>query len=67
MKKKETPDPPKEKNPEMIQSVTITFSDGEKAIFTGRATVFPGQSKTVADMSFSIPKPMPPDCVWEKV
>ena len=51
------------KFPEMIQTVTLTFSDGTEATFTGPAVLFEG-SKKVKGISFGEPKPLPPGCEW---
>lgn len=51
----------------MIQSVVITFSDGEQAFFTGKAVVFEGDNKTISNISFTLPKDMPKDCSWGKI
>lgn len=49
--------------PEMIQTVTLTFSDGKKATFTGPAVLFKG-TKKVVDISFGEPQEMPAGCSW---
>ena len=51
--------------PEMVQTLTLTFSDGTEATFTGPAVLFEG-SKKVKGISFGEPKPLPPGCEWGK-
>lgn len=51
--------------PEMVQTVTLTFSDGIKATFTGPAVIFKG-TKKVKGISFGEPKPLPLGCEWGK-
>lgn len=53
--------------PDMVQSVTLTFSDGSKATFSGPAVLFEGQTKSVADISFGEPKELPSGCSWGEV
>ena len=58
----------KEENQEMIQNVVITFSDGRKASFTGRAVVFQEDQVTkISDISFTPPRPLPSDYTWGKI
>lgn len=52
---------------EMLQSIIVTFKDGDQAIFTGKAVVFAGQEKIISDIKFTLPKPMPEDCSWGKI
>jgi hypothetical protein len=53
--------------PKMMQNVIITFKDGQKAVFTGPATVFQGEEKVVSNIIFTNPKPLPSDCEWGKL
>lgn len=52
--------------PEMIQTVTLTFSDGTEATFTGPA-VLPEGTKKVTGISFGEPKELPAGCSWGEV
>jgi len=54
-------------NHEMYQSVILTFDDGTKATFTGKAYVFPGCQSYVTAIHFSEPRPMPDGASWEEV
>lgn len=51
---------PLKPSPEMYQTVWIVFSDGTKAGFTGKAVAFGNDMRTIRDISFSTPKPLPP-------
>ena len=55
--------------PEMYQSVHITLSDGTKACYVGKAVVFPTsiESRTIVDVAFTPPKPMPAGCKFEQI
>ena len=44
---------------EMYQSVWITFSDGTKAGYLGKAATMPGDNRTIRNIEFTEPKPMP--------
>jgi hypothetical protein len=52
--------------PEMLQTVTLKFSDGTEATFTGPAVLFEG-TKKVVEISFGEPKEMPAGCSWGAV
>lgn len=52
--------------PDMVQSVTLTFSDGTEAKFSGPAVLFEGQTKSVVGISFGEPKELPAGCEWGK-
>lgn len=54
-------------NQEMMQSVIITFKDGQKAVFTGPAVVFQQDQKIIANVVFTPPKPIPDNCEWGKL
>ena len=58
-----------EKKQDMMQSVILTFSDGTKAIFSGRAIVYPGQCANlmVTAIKFTVPVPLPARCEFEAV
>ena len=43
----------------MYQSVWITFSDGTKAGYLGKAATMPGDNRTIRNIEFTEPKPMP--------
>ena len=47
---------------EMYQSVWITFSDGTKAGYLGKAAAMPGDKRTIRNIEFTKPKPMPVKC-----
>lgn len=66
-KKKKKKNKPLASNEDMLQSIIVTFKDGEQAIFTGKAVVFAGQEKVISDIKFTLPKPMPEDCTWGKI
>ena len=48
----------------MIQSVILTFDDGQEAIFVGKAVCFQGETKKIRDIAFSPPSDMPEGCSW---
>lgn len=48
----------------MQQSVWITFSDGTKAGFNGQAVVKPGDQRTIKDIAFTKPQPLPAGAFW---
>lgn len=50
--------------PDMVQTLTLTFSDGTEAKFSGPAVLFEGQTKSVVDISFGEPKELPSGCSW---
>jgi hypothetical protein len=50
---------------DQMQSVWITLSDGTKAGFSGKAVVFEGDVRTIRDILFTKPKPLPPDHTFE--
>ena len=52
--------------PTHMQAVYITFTDGRVAIFTGPAIVEPGEVVGIKSVAFGLPKPLPPECKWEK-
>ncbi len=52
---------------EQIQTVWITFSDGQRACFSGRAVAFPGDTRTIRDISFTEPKPLPDGCKFDTI
>lgn len=44
----------------MLQSVILTFSDGETATFTGKAVVFElNPNKTIVNLEFTRAEPLP--------
>jgi hypothetical protein len=47
---------------ELYQSVWITFSDGTRAGYLGQAKALPGDTRTIKNIEFTEPKPMPPNC-----
>lgn len=51
---------------QMAQAVTLTFSDGTEATFTGPAVLFKG-TKKVTGISFGEPFKMPEGCSWGKL
>lgn len=53
--------------PQMMQNVVITFKDGQKAVFTGPAVVFPQDQKTISNIVFTPPKQIPSNCEWGKL
>ena len=55
---------PKRNLQAMQQSVWITFSDGTKAGFNGQAAVKPGDTRTIKDISFTKPRPLPAGTFW---
>jgi hypothetical protein len=56
-------------NPELCQTVWLTFDDGTRAGFHGKAVVFPGkdEEKRVHRIEFTPPAPLPPGCSFEVV
>ena len=50
---------------EKFQSVWITFSDGTKAGFSGKAVVFPGDARLIRDISFTAPQDLDPGYSFE--
>lgn len=48
----------------MIQTVWVTFSDGTRACFSGRAVAYVGDTRTIRDIAFTEPKPLPPGCTF---
>ena len=57
----------KQPNPEMVQSVWITFSDGTNAGFLGKAVAFPGDTRTIRNVAFTEPRALPPGYSLEAV
>lgn len=55
--------------PEMYQSVILTLNDGRKGRFLGPALVFKKDKgvKTVVDVQFTEPKPMPNGMSFEVI
>jgi hypothetical protein len=50
----------KKKKPDMMQSVILTFSDGETATFTGKAIIFELNAKrTIVNVEFTRAEPLP--------
>lgn len=50
-----------------IQVVAITLSDGEIITFSGKAKVYPGDTRSIVDTIFSKPKPLPDGVEWEAI
>lgn len=48
-----------------FQNVVLTFSDGTVAIFTGPVACIENDTRTIADIRFTIPTDLPGDCSWE--
>ena len=46
----------------LYQSVWITFSDGTRAGYLGQAKALPSDTRTIKNIEFTKPKPMPPNC-----
>jgi hypothetical protein len=55
------------KKEEMIQSLTIIFSDGTAGHFTGPAVLFGDEVKMVKEVTFHPPRPLPSDCHWSNL
>ena len=47
--------------PQQMQSVIITFSDGVVAQFLGKAVTYPGDTRTITSVQFTPPEPLPED------
>jgi hypothetical protein len=47
--------------PQQMQSVIITFSDGLVAQFLGEAVTSPGDTRTITSVRFTPPEPLPAD------
>jgi hypothetical protein len=47
--------------PQQMQSVIITFSDGLVAQFLGEAVTFPGDTRTITSVRFTPPEHLPED------
>lgn len=56
-----------EEHGEMIQSLTIKFSDGTVASFTGPVALTDGEVKTVSEITFHPPRPLPQNCHWSNI
>lgn len=56
----------KKNNSTMIQTVTLTFSDGTDAVFTGPAVLFKG-TKKITNISFGKPMELPDGCEWSNL
>ena len=52
---------------EKVQNIVLTFNDGTKAVFSGRAVCEKGDTKTITDIKFTEPKDLPGDCYWESL
>jgi len=50
-----------------VQSVILTFDDGTKAVFSGRAICKKGETRTIVNIKFTEPKDLPEDCSWESL
>lgn len=50
--------------PQQMQSVIITFSDGIVAQFLGQAMTYPGDTRTITDVRFTLPEPLPLDMAF---
>jgi hypothetical protein len=57
----------KEDKEKMIQSLTITFSDGTTGNFTGPAALLEGEVKIVSEIQFHPPRTLPSDCHWSQI
>ena len=55
------------KKPQLYQTVKLTLSDGSSHCFTGPAAVFPGERRTITDVAFTEPKPLPKDCRFDTI
>ena len=45
--------------PQQMQSLIITFSDGVVAQFLGEAVTYPGDTRTITSVLFTPPEPVP--------
>ena len=52
---------------ELYQSVWITFSDGTRAGYLGQAKALPSDTRTISNIEFTEPKPMPANCHFERL
>ena len=50
--------------PQQMQSVIITFSDGLVAQFLGEAVISPGDTRTITSVLFTPPEPLPADMAF---
>jgi hypothetical protein len=47
--------------PQQMQLIIITFSDGLVAQFLGKAVTYPGDTRTITSVRFTPPEPLPED------
>ena len=50
-----------------IQSVVISFKDGSKAFFTGKAICYPGDNRKIDKIQFTEPRGIPDDYKLEEI
>lgn len=47
---------------QQIQSIVVSLSDGTQGVFTGPALVSPDDERTITNIQFSEPAPLPDGC-----
>lgn len=54
---------------DQYQTVWISFNDGTKHPFTGKAIVWPDDMplKRIVDIAFSVPRDLPDGCSFEEI
>lgn len=65
-KKKSVP-PEDAQGRNLFQTVWITFKDGTKHGFTGKAAVFSDMAVEIVDIAFTTPKELPPGMSFEAI
>ena len=54
-------------NLEKLQTCVLTLNDGEVVIFSGKAVLFEGDTRTVVKIEFTAPTLLPKYCTWEEM
>lgn len=49
----------------LYQNIILTLSDGSVHVFTGKAFTVEGETRTIKDTKFTVPKPLPEGCAFE--
>ena len=53
--------------PEQYQSVVITLDDGTRLVYTGKAQVFEGDTRTPVSWGFTEPKDLPAGTTFDVI
>ena len=53
--------------PEQYQSVIITLNDGTRLVYTGKAQVFEGDTRSVVGVKFTEPKDLPAGTTFDVI